>query len=51
MSADDWERGQETLYALQNSSLMQQIAHSTATHAERKGYIPTKEQMDEITAI
>lgn len=51
MSADDWEREQETLYVLQNNSLMKQIADSSATHAQRKGYAPTKEQMDEITRI
>ena len=51
MSADDWEREQETLHVLQNSSLMKQIADSTATHTQRKGYTPTKEQMDEITRI
>jgi antitoxin YefM len=51
MSADDWEREQETLYVLQNSSLMQQIADSTTTHTQRTGYTPTNEQMDEITRI
>lgn len=51
MSADDWEREQETLYVLQNSSLMKQIADSTATHTQRTGYAPTNEQMDEITRI
>lgn len=51
MSADDWEREQETLYVLQNSSLMKQIADSTNTHAQRTGYTPTNEQMDEITRI
>jgi antitoxin YefM len=51
MSAEDWEREQETLYVLQNSSLMQQISESMKTHAERKGYTPTKEQLDEITGI
>ncbi|MDP3515866.1 MAG: type II toxin-antitoxin system prevent-host-death family antitoxin, partial [Pseudohongiella sp.] len=51
MSAEDWEREQETLYVLQNSSLMQQLAESVKTHTERKGYTPTKERMDEITGI
>jgi len=51
MSAQDWEREQETLHVLQNSSLMQQIADSMKTHAERTGYTPTKEQLDEITGI
>ena len=51
LSAEDWEREQETLYILQNNSLMTQITASAATHSERKGYSPTKEQMDEITNI
>jgi antitoxin YefM len=51
MSADDWEREQETLYVLQNRSLIKQIADSTTTHAQRAGYAPTSEQMDEITRI
>jgi antitoxin YefM len=36
MSADDWEREQETLYVLQNSSLMKQIVESTETHNQLK---------------
>jgi len=51
MSADDWEREQETLYVLQNTSLMQQIADSAATHSKGSGYTPTSEEMDEITGI
>jgi antitoxin YefM len=37
MSAEDWEREQETLYVLQNSSLMRQLAESDTTLSERKG--------------
>ena len=51
LSAEDWEREQETLYVLQNSGLMKQIAASLATHSKQKGYTPTAEQMDEITRI
>jgi antitoxin YefM len=51
ISAEDWEREQETLFILQNSSLMQQLAESVKTHVERQGYTPDKEQMDEITGI
>jgi len=51
MSADDWEREQETLYVLQNRDLMRQIAESLATHTDGQGYKPTKEQMDEITGV
>ncbi|MGK0442846.1 MAG: antitoxin YefM [Pseudohongiellaceae bacterium] len=51
MSADDWDREQETLYVLQNNSLMKQIAESLATHNADNGYTPTSEQMDEITRL
>ena len=51
ISADDWERDQETLYVLQNSSLMSQIAESLATRNNKKGYTPTDEEMNEITRI
>ena len=51
LSAEDWERDQETLYVLQNSSLMRQIAESSATHSTRAGYMPTKDQVDEIVGV
>ena len=51
MSADDWEREQETLYVLQNTDLMKQIADSLATNTKKKGYKPTAGEMDEITGI
>lgn len=51
MSADDWEREQETLYVLQNTSLMKQIADSMATYNARTGYTHSSEEMDEITGI
>ena len=51
MSADDWEREQETLHVLQSNSLMTQIADSLATHTQRAGYTPSNEEMDEITRI
>ena len=51
MSADDWEREQETLYILQNNNLMKQIADSMATHNKSTGYNPTSEQINEITGI
>jgi antitoxin YefM len=35
LSVEDWEREQETLYVLQNQSLMQQIALSFASHYDR----------------
>ena len=51
MSADDWEREQETLHVLQNSHLMKQIADSMNSHESNKGYKPTQEQLDEITGL
>jgi len=51
VSAEDWEREQETLYVLQNNNLMEQIAASAGTHASKKGYKPTAGELDEITGI
>ena len=51
ISAEDWEREQETLYILQNSSLMKQIADSMVTHSSDRGYTPTEEEMNEIVGI
>jgi len=51
LSADDWEREQETLYVLQNNDLMKQIADSVTTNAKNKGYKPTARELDEITGI
>ncbi len=51
MSAEDWEREQETLYVLQNSSLMAQIYESLKTHNTNTGYKPTEEEWDEIDSL
>ncbi|MBK7985319.1 MAG: type II toxin-antitoxin system Phd/YefM family antitoxin [Candidatus Competibacteraceae bacterium] len=51
VSADDWEREQETLFVLQNSDLMRQIAESLRTHEKGTGYPPSAEEIDEITSI
>ena len=51
ISADDWEREQETLYILQNNDLMQQIAASAATNVKKMGYEPTAGELDEVTGI
>ena len=50
MSQQDWQSIQETLYVLQNSSLMQQLQTSLNTHA-KKGYKPTQGELDEINRI
>ena len=49
--AEDWERDQETLYILQNSSLMKQISESARTHVERSGYTPTDGEINEILGV
>jgi antitoxin YefM len=51
ISAEDWERDQETLYVLQNSALMQQIKDSLDTHTQDQGYQITMEEMDEILGV
>ncbi len=51
LSAEDWEREQETLYVLQNSSLMAQISESLKTHNSNSGYKPTEEELNEINNI
>ncbi len=48
LSAEDWEREQETLYILQNSSLLSQINESLKTHNSNSGYQPTEEELNEI---
>ncbi|MFT5194613.1 MAG: antitoxin YefM [Cellvibrionaceae bacterium] len=51
ISADDWDRHQETVYILQNQSLMQQIAESMETHKLKRGYNPTPQELDEIISL
>jgi len=40
VGVEDWEQIQETLYVLQNTSLMQQIKQSLVSHRSGKGYTP-----------
>lgn len=51
MSEEDWNREQETLYVLQNSSLMNQLSDSSESHKTQSGYRPTAEDVDEISRI
>ena len=51
ISAEDWEREQESLYVLQNNELMRQITDSLATHSQGKGHKPTDDELNEITGI
>ncbi len=47
VSAEDWEREQETLYVLRNTSLVEQIARSLETHREGRGHVvPRPEDLD-----
>jgi len=46
MSLEDYEREQETLYVLSNSSLMGQIAESLNTYGKKDGYKPSVEELD-----
>jgi len=51
VSAEDWEREQETLYVLQNRSLMEQIERSLKTHREGTGYRPSPEELDALDRV
>ncbi|WP_419811131.1 type II toxin-antitoxin system Phd/YefM family antitoxin [Bacterioplanoides sp.] len=51
ISAEDWERQQESLHILQNRDLMQQISDSLTTHTSQQGYQPTDDELNEITGI
>jgi len=51
LSSEDWERDQETLYILQNSDLMRQVAESIKTHINHTGYRPNNENMNEILGV
>ncbi|HEV7505386.1 MAG TPA: type II toxin-antitoxin system Phd/YefM family antitoxin [Thermoanaerobaculia bacterium] len=48
VSAEDWEREQETLYILQNKSLMEQIERSLKTHREGTGHRLSLEDLDAL---
>jgi antitoxin YefM len=51
VSAEDWEREQETLYVLQNKSLMEQIERSLKTHREGTGYRPSPEELNALDRV
>jgi antitoxin YefM len=48
VSAEDWEREQETLYVLQNKPLMEQIERSLKTHREGTGYRPSPDELEAL---
>ena len=45
MSLEDYEREQETLYVLGNTSLMEQIQTSLHTYNKNTGYKPTSVEL------
>lgn len=51
VSAEDWEQEQETLYVLQNRSLMEQIERSLKTHREGSGFVPSPEELDALDRV
>lgn len=51
MSREDYERDKETIYVLQNSSLMSQIAASAQTFESCTGYKPSQKEIDENNSI
>jgi antitoxin YefM len=51
LSAEDWERERETLYVLENRSLMEQIARSLETHQAGGGNRASAEELDEIDRL
>ena len=51
ISAEDWEREQESLYVLQNKGLTQQISESIETHAQGKGRQATDGELNEILGL
>jgi antitoxin YefM len=51
VSAEDWDREQETLHVLQSRSLMEQIERSLKTHREGTGYVPSPEELDALDRV
>ncbi|MFI4955900.1 MAG: type II toxin-antitoxin system Phd/YefM family antitoxin [Gammaproteobacteria bacterium] len=51
ISLDDWQSLEETLYVLQNQSLMKQIEESAETNKKKKGRPLSQEEQDEIDHI
>ncbi len=51
VDATDWENEREVIYILQNLPLMKQISDSDDTHSTSSGYIPQKDELNEIIGI
>lgn len=50
LGAEDWDRERETLYVLENRSLMEQISRSVKTHQEGTGRQVSIHELDEVDA-
>ncbi len=48
LNRKEWESLQETLYVLQNASLMKQITQSVETFKQGRGYISPLEKLDAL---
>jgi antitoxin YefM len=46
LSLEDYNREQETLYVLNNNSLMGQIEESFLTYKKKSGYKPTENELN-----
>jgi len=46
ISLEDYRREQETLYVLNNNSLIKQIENSFKSYDKKSGYIPTKDELN-----
>lgn len=46
MSLEDYQREQETLYVLNNNTLMGQVEASFLTYKKKKGYRPTQDELN-----
>jgi len=51
VSAEDWEREQETLHVLGHRLLMEQIERSLQPHAAGAGYRPSPEELDALDRV
>jgi hypothetical protein len=48
VSAQEWDSLQETLYVLQNTELMRQIAASEQSYRQHTGYVPSAEELNAL---
>ena len=51
ISFADWQQQEETIYVLQNQSLMRQIVASNKSYVKKIGHKPTKGELNEIVNL